>query len=119
MAAVVLFMTIALYNGCRYAVYWTTQEMNPVQVRIREVASAIPDDARVLAVTPRPGELDGRFYVMLARLIPRPMYVLPPDTPTLESAGDWIREKRITWVISFGTKENPAALDYWKLDDRR
>ena len=118
-AFIAVYMSIALFYGARYAVYWTTQEMSPLQHRMNEMVRRLPPDARVLALAPDPEAMDRRFYTLAARCIPRPIYTLPPKYPTIESARDWIREKNISWVVTIGTESDPGVFEIRKLDDDR
>ena len=93
------------YYAVRQGKYWATQELSPLHRYLDSLDAAVPKNARVLLLTPEVHRRTSPVQHAAARLHPRALYLLPPGAESLEEAQAWVREKRITWVVSLGGRE--------------
>ena len=97
--AVLIIFAGSLFYAVRQAWYWHTQELSDFHLYIDELNRTLPLDARILMDVPE----SDRFGVVVAlnsKLYPRIIYLqTPPGTVSRE---EWIREKKLTWVLDLG-----------------
>lgn len=94
------------------AAYWRSQELAPFHRWSRDLETSIPRDARILLVVPESQRFYGQVVMLNTSLAPRPCYLLHPGATTAETSGEWIQQKRLTWMVSLGGTEFDPARAY-------
>lgn len=95
-------MGVSGYWAIQYARTWPKRELSPYYHWIAELQATIPEDARILIVAPADNISNSEVLKLNTWLYPRVSYLLPKGAAALEDAGDWIRDKRLTWAVSLG-----------------
>ena len=118
--AVLGMMGVSGYWAVRKAQIWSHREFSPYYHWVEGLQKTLPPDARILVVAPADNISNSGILKLNTALYPRVLYILPPGVETLEGAGAWIREKRLTWAVSLGGYDyDPARAYARRLDDGR